>query len=339
MSRRPQQRAARPPMTHGVLICSYKRPEDLLSCLAALARQQRRPDDVIVVARESDAATLQVVRTRPDDALPLRLVTVTAPGLICARNAGLDECRTDILTLADDDTIAPSDWLERIFDHFAADPTLGGVGGRDRCHDGEGFDDRQQPTVGRLQWFGRTIGNHHLGCGEAREVDFLKGANMSYRAETFTALRFDLRLRGRGSQPHDDLAFSLAVRRAGWKLVYDPEALLEHYATQRDEPRHYVAAIRLTDPAGYFDNAYNYVIALWPNLSPPRRAIHAVWALLVGMRVLPGLAQAVRLTPSEGAAAWRKFLICQQAHFAAYASFLCRPARKVGTAGLDRVAL
>ena len=339
MNAQPRRRGARPPLTHGVLICSYKRPDDLLSCLAALARQGRRPDDVIVVARESDAATLNALRTRPADDLPLRIVTVTAPGKVFAQNAGLDACRTDILTITDDDTAGSLDWLERVFGHFAADPALGGLGGRDRCHDGERFDDGQHSVVGRLQWFGRTIGNHHLGFGSPREVDWLKGANMSYRAEAFAGLRFDYRLRGQGAQPADDLGFSLAVRRAGWKLVYDPAAQVEHYAARRDEPRHYVAAPLLADPAGYFDYSYNYVVALWANLPPLRRAAHAVWSLLVGMRVLPGLAQAVRLSPSEGLSAWRKFLICQRAHLAAYALLLRGPAQPLGTAKRARAAL
>ncbi len=327
-----QRRAACPPTTRGVLICSYKRPESLLSCLAALADQRRRPDDVIVVARESDPATLAALRTRAADGLPLRVVVVTVPGKICALNAGLDACRTDILTIADDDTVARPDWLERVSDHFAADPTLGGLGGRDRCHDGEGFDDRQRTVVGRLQWFGRTIGNHHLGYGGPREVHFLKGANMSYRAEAFATLRFDLRLRGQGAQPSEDLAFSLAVRRAGWRLVYDPAVLIDHYAAPRNEPRHYVVGSPLmADPAGYFDIAYNNVIALWDALPPARRAVYAAWALLVGTRVLPGLVQAVRTTPGQGRMAWRRFLLCQQAHLAAYALLLHHPMRGLGT--------
>jgi len=28
-------------------------------------------------------------------------------------------------------------------------------------------------VVGKLQWFGRLIGNHHIGSGEGREVDAL----------------------------------------------------------------------------------------------------------------------------------------------------------------------
>ena len=339
MNARPRRRGARPPLTHGVLICSYKRPDDLLSCLAALARQGRRPDDVTVVVRESDTATLQALRMRPADSLPLRVMTVTAPGKVFAQNAALDACRTDILTIADDDTIAPPDWLERIFNHFAADPALGGLGGRDRCHRGGTVEDGQRSVVGRLQWFGRTVGNHHLGFGSPREVDFLKGANMSYRAEAFAELRFDRRLRGQGAQPHDDLAFSLAVRRAGWTLAYDPAVLVEHYATPRDEPRYYVGGSQLTDQACYFDNAYNHAVALWDTLSPTRRVAYAAWVLLAGMRVLPGLAQAVRMSPGEGLAAWRKFLICQRAHLAAYASLLRGPAQPLGTAKRAKAAL
>lgn len=324
----PTPRAMRRPATHGVLICSYQRPGELLSCLAALSEQRRRPDEVIVVARDSDADTLDALRARRPDGLPLRVLTVAAPGKVVALNAGLDACRTDILTIADDDTVARPDWLERIFEHFAADPTLGGLGGRDRCHDGAAFDDRRRRVVGKLQWFGRTIGNHHLGCGGPREVDFLKGANMSYRAEAFAALRFDPRLRGRGAQPHEDLAFSLAVRRAGWTLLYDPAVLIEHYPGRRAEPRYYVGGTKLADSAGFFDACFNNAVALWDALPPARRAAYAVWVLLVGTRVLPGLVQAARMTPGEGWGAWRKLLLCQRAHLAAYTRLLLGPARE-----------
>ena len=149
------------------------------------------------------------------------------------------------------------------------------------------------------------------------------------RAEAFAALRFDTRLRGRGAQPHEDLAFSLAVRRAGWKVLYDPAVLLEHYAGWREEPRYYVGGTKLADSAGFFDNCFNNAVALWGSLTPVRRVAYAVWVLLVGTRVLPGLVQAVRMTPGEGGAAWRKLLLCQRAHLAAY-SLLLRPARVSG---------
>ena len=178
--------------------------------LAGLVAQTRLPDDVILVVRPSDLATHEAMAARVPDGLPWRIVPVHEPGLVAARNAGLAAQHCDVVAFCDDDTVASPEWLARILPHFD-DPAVGGVGGRDRCHDGTGFDDRQRQVVGHLQWWGRAIGNHHLGFGAARRVDFLKGANMSYRAEAVRGRWFDTRLRGKGAQADDDLSFSLSV--------------------------------------------------------------------------------------------------------------------------------
>ena len=222
------RRAARVPATAAIIIASYRRPAELRRCLLALPAQRRAPEEVIVVARADDAATQALLATAEIRALPwLRPVTVTQPGVVAARNAALDACRSDVVAMIDDDTVPHPDWLERLLAHYA-DPAVGAVGGRDRCHDGTQFDEARAAPVGRLQWFGRPIGNHHRGHGAVRPVDFLKGANMSFRAEAVATLRFDRRLRGRGAGPHEDLAFSLAVRRAGWQVLNDPRATVDH---------------------------------------------------------------------------------------------------------------
>jgi GT2 family glycosyltransferase len=315
MTARP--RAERPPRTVAVVICSHRRPEVLRACLDALARQTRPPDDVLIVARPNDAATHVAVAAFPAGALPCRIVAAGAPGLVAARNAGLAACRADIVAFCDDDTCPHPDWVARILAHFARDPDLGALGGRDRCHDGARFDDRRRAVVGRIQWFGRTVGNHHLGHGAPREVQFLKGANMSYRRAAIGPIRFDGRLRGRGAQAHDDLGFSLAIGRGGWRVLYDPAVLLDHHVARRAAPRAYVAGGGLLDPQGYHDSAYNLVLVLWDALGPARRPAFLLWWLLVGTRLYPGLAQALRLMPAEGFGAWRKFALCQRAAVAA----------------------
>ena len=258
-----RRRALATPRTIGVLICSYQRPGSLLRGLSALGEQERRPDDVIVVARSDDSPTLEALSEPRADGLSVRVLTVTKPGTVYALNTGLDACRTDILSITDDDTVPHPDWLSRILIHFINDPNLGGLSGRDWCYDGQRFDDGSRNVVGRLQWFGRSIGNHHLVVGPPREVDFFKGANMSYRAEAVAKLRFDSRLRGSGAQPCEDLAFSLAVGISGWKLVYDPLVAIDHYPASRKEPRHYAGARDTNDVAGLYDFAYNEATALW----------------------------------------------------------------------------
>ncbi|MGF6982009.1 GT2 family glycosyltransferase [Paraburkholderia atlantica] len=63
-----------------VLVPTYRRPADLARCLAALERQSRAPDEVIVVARVDDDATHACLRdpfTR--GRLPLVIAPVDIP--------------------------------------------------------------------------------------------------------------------------------------------------------------------------------------------------------------------------------------------------------------------
>src|SRR4051794_27250627 len=113
-----------------VLVPTFGRADVLPRCLDALARQERRPDRVIVVARPEDAATGRALDAAPAELLVER-VPVERPGQVAALNAGLDALREDIVAITDDDCVPHRDWLTQIERHFAADARLGGLGGRD----------------------------------------------------------------------------------------------------------------------------------------------------------------------------------------------------------------
>jgi GT2 family glycosyltransferase len=304
-------------LTFGVAVCTYRRAGELSRCLAGIAAQRRAPDDIVIVVQTRDRESQEFLagnflqQNFPAGPKP-RIVSVDQPGTVVARNAALDACRTDVLAMLDDDAVPHPDWLERIAQDFANDPRLGGLGGRDRCFQGHAFDERKAEVVGKLQWWGRRIGNHHLGHGPLRPVDVLKGANMSFRAEAFRTVRFDPRLRGSGAVSYEDIAFSLAVRRAGWGIAYDPAVLVDHYEGVRTEPRYYSYTIPVSDAEAFRNFAFNGVVALWGEMSWPRRGAFLLWSILVGTRVCPGLVQAVRFTRAMGVASWRRFFIAQQ---------------------------
>lgn len=303
--------ASHDPLSLGVVIPTYRRPRDLTRCLHALAGQQRLPNEVLVTVRDVDAETRRALADCSGLPFPLRLINLSTPGLVAARNEALEACRTDILAFLDDDTAPHPDWAARLVSHFAADPGLGGLGGKDRLHDGQRFNEGRTARVGYVQWFGRVVADHHLGYGEPRPVDMVKGANMSFRATAFAGLRFDTRLRGRGAQPNDDLAFSLALRRKGWTLRYDPAVVVDHFSGSSEQVRHYVEVAAVQDVEGFRDWAYNEVVALWDHFPPWRRGVFMVWSVLVGTRVCPGLVQAVRFTPRLGRASWQRFRLAQ----------------------------
>lgn len=287
-----------------VLIPTYRRPKDLIRCLEALQKQTRPADEVLVVVRDTDAETWTVLKELNPHFLPLGTVTVSVPGQVAALNAGLDAAQGDIIAITDDDAVPHTDWLARIETQFLLDERVGGVGGRDWVYHGTQLIDGSREVVGRVQWFGRTIGDHCFGVGDAREVDLLKGANMSYRQSAIAGVRFDERLRGLGAQVHNDMAFSLALRRAGWKLIYDPMVAVDHYTAERfDEDRRYqfneIALVNLS---------HNETLVLLEYLPPLRRAVFLLWAVLVGTRTTLGFLQWLRFLPSEGALAGQKLL-------------------------------
>lgn len=269
-----------------VLVPTYRRPEDLARCLSALLCQQRAPEQIVVVARADDAATHACLAEHVTPrVLNVEVATVDEPGQVAALNRGLEAATGDVIAITDDDAAPRADWVARIAAHFEADAKLGALGGRDWVHEEGRVLDGERELVGRVQRTGRIVGNHHLGVGEAREVDLLKGANMSYRRAAIGDLRFDRRLRGTGAQTHNDMAFSMGVKRAGWKLVYDPLVAVDHYPASRpgEDPRNAqtLASIR--------NGAFNFHLILRGHLAPLHRETAWWWWALVGTRVYPGL--------------------------------------------------
>jgi cellulose synthase/poly-beta-1,6-N-acetylglucosamine synthase-like glycosyltransferase len=269
-----------------VLVPTYRRPDDLARCLSALLHQQRTPEQIVVVARADDEATHACLAEHVTPrVLNVEVAIVEEPGQVAALNRGIEAASGDVIAITDDDAAPHADWVARIAAHFEADEKLGALGGRDWVHEEGRVLDGERTLVGRVQRSGRIVGNHHLGVGEAREVDLLKGANMSYRRSAIGELRFDRRLRGTGAQTHNDMAFSMSVKHAGWKLVYDPRVAVDHFPAPRpgEDPRNAqtLASIR--------NAAYNFHLILRGHLSPLHRETAWWYWALIGTRVYPGL--------------------------------------------------
>jgi glycosyltransferase involved in cell wall biosynthesis len=280
-------------MTISVLIPTYRRPQDLRRGLEALKNQTRPADEILVVVRDSDADTRLFLADFDAEGMPLKIVSVTLPGVVAAMNNGLAEATGDIIALTDDDTAPYSDWLERIAAHFVADEKLGGVGGRDW----QPVERGNKQVVGIVQWHGRVIGNHHLGAGAAREVDTLKGANCAYRAQPLKKIGFETRLLGEGAQVHWELSLCLAMKRAAWKLVYDPAVAIDHFPAKRFDEDQAIRGGKFSATALY-NGTYNETLALWEYLPPIRRIVFLLWSLSIGTKASPGLLQLIRLKGS-----------------------------------------
>ncbi|MBW4632575.1 MAG: glycosyltransferase [Iphinoe sp. HA4291-MV1] len=292
-------------ITITAIVPTYRRPKDLTRCLEALKGQTRPADEVLVVVRDIDNDTWALLKEFNYEPLKLRTVTVTVPGVIAALNAALKEAKGDVITVTDDDAAPHSDWFERIEKYYLSDDCIGAVGGRDWVYwQNKLLDDGTSEVVGQIQWFGRVIGNHHIGVGKAREVDVLKGVNMSFRRSAIACIGFDERMRGTGAQVHFEMSLCLALKRSGWKIVYDPEITVDHYPALRfDEDKR----DRLNEIA-ILNSVHNETLVLLEHLPPVQRIVFIIWAMLVGTQEALGLVQWLRFLPSEGSLAGKKWL-------------------------------
>jgi glycosyltransferase involved in cell wall biosynthesis len=292
-------------MRVSVVVPTYRRPADLKRCLAALRMQTRVPDEVLVIARPEDDATARrlAIELKGANRFALRVIDTGAGGQVAALNRGLDAAEGDIIAITDDDAAPHPDWVERIARAFGEDDRLGAIGGRDWVHEKGRVLDGSRHEVGVIRRTGRIVGNHHLGVGPARPVRMLKGANMSYRRAAVSALRFDTRLRGAGAQVHNDMAFSMSVRRAGWNVKYDPMIAVDHFPAERfDDDRRDAQTL-----GALSDAAYNFHLILSGQLDPVDREIAWLWYALIGTRVYPGVLQALLATRGGVQRAWQRW--------------------------------
>ena len=307
-----------------VVVPTYRRTESLAACLDGLRAQTRPPAEVVVVVHRSDDPSARRVESLMVAWPELRFAVVDEAGLVAALNLGLSEAREPLVAFTDDDAVPSPDWLERIGATFDSDERIAAVGGRDiLIVDGRVVPARRSrvpgragkpPEVGRVQWFGRMIANHHCGAGEPRDVDMLKGVNMSFRRSTVLGHGFDERLRGVGSVVHSELSICFPLRRRGFRVVYDPAILVHHYPAPRPHG----------DDRDRFDaqlvaaRAHNETLALLDYLAPRRRRVFTVWGVVVGTTDVPGLVILARDMLTGRAPAWRRMVAAQRGRAAAF---------------------
>jgi GT2 family glycosyltransferase len=312
-----------------VVVATFRRLEPLAACLDGLESQTRPADEVLVVTHDDLESSLYVAE-RARSWPPLRLVDAGRGRSVAAYNAGLCAASMPLVAFIDDDAVPTHDWLERIVKTFAQDASIAAVGGRDViAADREDRKSRRRPLqVGRIDRYGRMTGNHHLGTGQPRDVDVLKGVNMSFRSRAVRRHGFDDRLRGPGAVVHAELSICLPLRKQGLRIVYDPGVLVIHSPAPRPAGDHRVGG----NAKATVDAAHNEALQILEYLRPRERFVFAAWSLLVGNTGSPGLAVLVRDSVRRKPEAWTRFSAAQRGRFAAWRTTRSRRAGVEGGA-------
>ncbi|WP_102227260.1 glycosyltransferase family 2 protein [Acidimangrovimonas sediminis] len=271
--------------TVSILVPTFRRLEILKECLAGCETQTRQIDEIVIVHRpDADPETAAWLEEVGPQHPLWRCVPASEAGVVAALNTGIGATRGDIIAIFDDDAVPHPDWLEKVLTHFE-DPAVGGVGGRDFVHGHRGLILEPRTTVAgvRDNWHS-LIGGHHLVEGPPRPVEVLKGCNWALRRAALDSLKLDPRLLGKGAQVDNEAWFCLCLRAAGWRLILDPQAQIQHHPAQRsDIDRSTWSRQRC------FEQACNSTAVRTALLTPAQRWRY-IWRMVtVGTRYCPGL--------------------------------------------------
>jgi len=236
-----------------VIVVTYRRAGQLATCLEHLGRQTRPPEEILVVDASPDNETSEMLATRFPEVVSLRNPAGLGT-MATSRAIGLDHARGEIIAYVDDDAYADPDWLAELVLPYE-DPGVGGVGGRATVP-GVTPAAVGPEEIGRLGTDGRLSGNFDVDVGAPVEVDHLLGANMSHRRDALLALG-GIRDGFPGTCLREETDIALRLRRAGWRLVYQPRAHVLHV------PGRYAKGRRFDLRYHYYACRNDMVLLLW----------------------------------------------------------------------------
>lgn len=234
-------------MKASVIVCTINRCNFLEDCLNSLLRQTFQDFETIVVDGGSTDGTRGLIKR-----YAVRFIVQNRKYLPNAINCGIRAARGEILAFIDDDAVASPTWIEEIvktYDQFNGE--VGGVGGRilsigalstPKSNRGKPpglwtnllrrvsnvvVRDSQYQSVGVVCRSGELIGNFDRKLTTVIKVEHIQGCNMSFRSQIIKKVGlFDEAYAFTSFRNESD--FCLRVRKAGYRLLYNSNAVVFH---------------------------------------------------------------------------------------------------------------
>jgi glycosyltransferase involved in cell wall biosynthesis len=221
-----------------VVIPSYSRSHQLAICLGALAEQSFQSFEVICVVRDSDCETRRALHRFRNTTLKVREVIVFEAGLAVALKAGFRAASAEFITFTDDDSEAPTHWIQTIVEHFDLHLECGAVGGPDRIQVPEPRLRSPKParSVGVYSWLGGYYATHHHPILEPYlQCLVLKGVNMSFRRDLLRGAEIGSGLIGVSCTVGTEQGLCAEVIRRGHQVHFLRDAWVLHHCAPRQQ--------------------------------------------------------------------------------------------------------
>jgi GT2 family glycosyltransferase len=220
-----------------IVIATRDHLDSLVPCLESILALAYENYDLIVVDNApSSNATRDFIENTYRNHPKIRYLHEDIPGLAIAHNRGLAATQAPIVAFTDDDVLVDPHWLQAIARNFLSDPKIGCVSGMIVPIELEA---PSQFWIEQFGGFGKGFDRKIYDLETYRPADILfpyaagkfgSGANMAFRMSALRAVGgFDPALgAGTLASGGDDLAAFFETITHGYRLVYEPGALVFH---------------------------------------------------------------------------------------------------------------
>jgi mycofactocin glycosyltransferase len=197
-----------------VVIPVRDRHAELARCLAGLRDPDSGPRVIVVDDASADPAAIAAIAAKHGADVVHRPVN-GGPG--AARNTGLAAATTDFVAFLDSDCVPRPGWLDRLLPHFA-DPAVGAVAPRIVPHEaGTGWLARYEGASSTLD-----MGTRPSIVRPGARVSYVPGAALVVRKSAAGTGFVE------GMFVGEDVDFVWRMPAAGWRVRYEPAAVMGH---------------------------------------------------------------------------------------------------------------
>ncbi|TVZ54867.1 GT2 family glycosyltransferase [Lutibacter sp. Hel_I_33_5] len=257
-------------MKFSLIICTYMRPQSILTLLKSVNEQMLYPDEIIIVDGSTDDKSKEIIEKNNFKKLLYYKVAEENRGLTKQRNFGINKVSKDIevVCFLDDDIVLVKSYFKNLLTAYAFYSDAGGIGGyiinevkwrplkvnekpkfKDYVIDGWvrnlggrnvirkilGLLSNEPPCI--MPKFSNGFSVSYLPPnGKIYKAEYFMGGVSSFKKKVLDSIKFSEYFTGYGL--YEDLEYCLRVSKK-YKLYVNTAATLFHYHEESGRPNKY----------------------------------------------------------------------------------------------------
>ncbi|MBI3671348.1 glycosyltransferase family 2 protein [Candidatus Azambacteria bacterium] len=220
-----------------IILLNWNGDEDTIECIKSVSKINYKNYKIFVVDNNSEKKSLEALRPFCVGGVEL-IENKENLGFSGGNNVGIEKALKngfDYILLLNNDTTVEPDFLDELVKVAESDEKIGAVGSKIYFY----FEpDRNKIWYGggKFSWFG---GGEHMQYGhidadypndtKPREVDYITGCVFLIKSDIVKKIGV---LPEEYFMYYEDVDWSLSVRKAGYKTMYSPKAVVYHKVTR-----------------------------------------------------------------------------------------------------------